>query len=108
MAKTPYPQTDRELIRRIERSAGHRAGYKQLVRELGLGDGRERHLLLEQLARITARGELVKTESEQWSIPNAAPEKTARVNPLTRSAAPPSPDPPPGAPQPETGGGGER
>ena len=77
MAKTPYQQTDRELIRRIERSAGHRAGYKQLVRELGLGGGRERRLLLEQLARITARGELVKTESEQWAIPSAASEKTA-------------------------------
>jgi ribonuclease R len=84
MAKTPYPQTDRELVRRIERSAGHRAGYKQLVRELGLGGGRERRLLLEQLARITARGELVKTELEQWALPAAAFEKTARVNPLTR------------------------
>ena len=79
MAKTPYPQTDRELIRRIERSAGRRAGYKQLVRELGLGGGRERRLLLEQLARITARGELVKTEFEQWALPEAAFEKTARV-----------------------------
>ena len=78
MSGHPYPQSDRELIRRIERSAGHRAGYKQLVRELGLGGGRERRLLLEQLARITARGDLVKTESEQWSIPAAAPEKTAR------------------------------
>jgi ribonuclease R len=76
MAKTPYPQTDRELVRRIERSGG-RAGYKQLVRELGLGGGRERRLLLEQLARMTARGELVKTEAEQWAIPKAAPEKTA-------------------------------
>ncbi len=64
MAKTPYPRTDRELIDRIERSAGQRAGYKQLVRELGLGGGRERRLLLEQLARMTARGELVKTEDE--------------------------------------------
>jgi len=79
MAKTPYPQTDRELIRRIERSAGHRAGYKQLIRELGLGGGRERRLLLEQLARITARGELVKTEFEQWALPGAAFEKTARA-----------------------------
>jgi ribonuclease R len=78
MARTPYPQTDRELVRRIERSAGHRAGYKQLIRELGLGGGRERRLLLEQLARITARGELVKTEFEQWAIPNATPDKTAR------------------------------
>jgi ribonuclease R len=79
MAQSPYPQTDRELMRLIERSAGHRAGYKQLVRELGLGGGRERRLLLEQLARITARGELVKTDSEQWSLPSAAPEKTKRV-----------------------------
>jgi ribonuclease R len=79
MAKTPYPQTDRELIRRIERSAGHRAGYKQLIRELGLGGGRERRLLLEQLARITARGELVKTEFEQWALPGATFDKTARA-----------------------------
>src|SRR5216683_2315199 len=78
MAHTPYPQTDRELMRLIERSPGHRAGYKQLIRELGLGGGRDRRLLLEQLARITARGELVKTESEQWSLPAATPEKTKR------------------------------
>ncbi|MCU1323332.1 MAG: rnr [Acidobacteriaceae bacterium] len=78
MAQTPYPQTDREILRLIERSAGHRAGYKQLVRELGLGGGRERRLLLEQLARITARGELVRTAEEQWSLPAASPEKTAR------------------------------
>jgi ribonuclease R len=79
MAQTPYPQTDRALMRLIERSPGHRAGYKQLIRELGLGGGRERRLLLEQLARITARGELVKTDSEQWSLPTAIPEKTKRV-----------------------------
>ena len=79
MAQTPYPQTDREILRLIERSAGHRAGYKQLVRELGLGGGRERRLLLEQLARITARGELVKTADEHWALPKADPEKTARA-----------------------------
>jgi ribonuclease R len=88
MAKnSPYPQTDRELIRRIERSAGGRAGYKQLIRELGLGGGRERRLLLEQLARITARGELVKTEFEQWALPGATFEKTARRTPPTREDA---------------------
>src|ERR1700761_9509863 len=79
MAQTPYPQSDREILRLIGRSAGKRAGYKQLVRELGLGGGRERRLLLEQLARITARGELVKTEFEQWALPGTTLEKTARV-----------------------------
>ncbi len=63
--------TDRDLIRRIERSAGQRAGYKQLVRELGLGGGRERRLLLEHLARLTAAGQLVKLDREQWGLPRA-------------------------------------
>ncbi|MFZ0746982.1 MAG: VacB/RNase II family 3'-5' exoribonuclease [Terracidiphilus sp.] len=63
--------TDRELIARIARSAGGKAGYKQLVRELGLGGGRERRLLLEQLARLTVRGELAKLDREHWSIPRA-------------------------------------
>jgi ribonuclease R len=68
--------TDRELVARIARSAGGKAGYKQLVRELGLAGGRERRLLLEQLARLTARGELMKIDREIWGIPKA-PSKTA-------------------------------
>ena len=61
--------TDRELLARIARSAGGKAGYKQLVRELSLGGGRERRLLLEQLARLTVRGALTKLDREHWSIP---------------------------------------
>jgi ribonuclease R len=60
--------TDRELLRHIERSAGQRAGYKQLVRELSLGGGRERRLLLEHLARLTAAGHLVKIDRDTWGI----------------------------------------
>ena len=88
MAKTSYPQTDRDLIRRIERSAGGKAGYKQLVRELGLGGGRERRLLLEQLARITARGDLVKVQDELWALPSATPERTARIRPSDGAHSP--------------------
>lgn len=64
--------TDRELLRLIERSAGQRAGYKQLVRELGLGGGRERRLLLEHLARLTARGQLTRVDREQWALARSA------------------------------------
>jgi ribonuclease R len=64
--------TDRELIGRVARSPGGKAGYKQLVRELGLGGGRERRLLLEQLARLTVRGRLVQLDREQWGLPRAA------------------------------------
>src|SRR5579859_3031648 len=64
--------TDRELLQRIQRSAGQRAGYKQLVRELGLGGGRERRMLLEQLGRMTARGELIQADRDHWALPQAA------------------------------------
>jgi ribonuclease R len=63
----------------VERSPSARAGYKQLIRELGLGGGRERRLLLEQLARITLRGDLIKLDTGQWALPHATPEKTARA-----------------------------
>src|SRR5580692_9512806 len=63
--------TDRELVARIAASAGRKAAYKQLVRELGLGGGRERRLLLEQLARLTLRGQLVQIDREHWTLPSA-------------------------------------
>ena len=63
--------TDRELVARIARSPRGKAGYKQLVLELGLGGGRERRLLLEQLARLTVRGQLVKIDREVWGIPKS-------------------------------------
>src|SRR5579871_2115490 len=72
--------TDRELVARIARSPGGKAGYKQLVRELGLGGGRERRLLLEQLARITARGDLMKLDREMWSTPRATAGAGTRDN----------------------------
>ena len=71
VVRYPNHMDDRDLKARIARSAGGKAGYKQLVRELGLAGGRERRLLLEQLARMTARGELVKIDREQWGIPRA-------------------------------------
>jgi ribonuclease R len=74
--------TDRELMAHIARSAGQKAGYKQLVRELGLGGGRERRVLLEQLERLTARGELAKLDREHWSLPRpvSVREKQTRDN----------------------------
>ena len=84
MARTPYPRSDRDLIVRISRSAGGRAGYKQLIRELGLGGGRERRLLVEQLTRMVARGDLVRAGEDIWSIPRAEPIVNQRVGGSTR------------------------
>ncbi len=66
-------RSDRELLARIRRSAGGKAGYKQLIRELGLGGGRERRLLLEQLARLVTRRELTCSDGRMWSIPPPDP-----------------------------------
>ncbi len=69
--------TDRELLARIAASAGQKAGYKQLVRELSLRGGRERRLLLEQLARLTASGKLLHLDREHWSVPPAASRQSS-------------------------------
>lgn len=80
----PYAQTDREILRRIQRAPGQRVTYKQLIRELGLGGGRERRLLLEQLTRMTARGVLAKPERDLWTLPSAAVDREKRA--LMRSS----------------------
>ena len=72
--------TDKELFQRVERSPGQRAGYKQLVRELGLGGGRERRLLLEQLDRLTASGQLVKLDREFWAVASATRKRNNWVS----------------------------
>lgn len=74
MARSPQPHTDRDLLGKIARSAGQKAGYKQLVRELGLGGGRERRLLLEQITGLIARGELIQLSENMWGLPKKAPD----------------------------------
>lgn len=72
--------TDKELFERVARSAGQRAGYKQLVRELGLGGGKERRLLLEQLDRLTASGRLVKVDRDFWAVASSAKKRNNWVS----------------------------
>src|SRR6202789_1244741 len=93
MTRTPYPRgdrnssarSDRDLLARIRHSAGSKAGYKQLVRELGLGGGRERRLLVEQLTRMVARGELIRAGDDMWSIPKREPLANQPSGPSARS-----------------------
>ncbi len=89
MPGTPYPRSDRDLIHRISRSAGSKAGYKQLVRELGLGGGRERRLLVEQLTRIVARGELVRAGDDMWAIPQRPADPRPDTSGDQRTSRPP-------------------
>ncbi|HEX3660120.1 MAG TPA: VacB/RNase II family 3'-5' exoribonuclease [Acidobacteriaceae bacterium] len=61
--------SDRELLRHIERLPGGRAGYKQLVRELGLGGGQARRELRQQLGRLTGTRRLRQIDGEHWMLP---------------------------------------
>ncbi|HEY4009019.1 MAG TPA: RNB domain-containing ribonuclease [Acidobacteriaceae bacterium] len=89
MSGGPYNRSDRELIAKIRRSANGRAGYKQLIRELGLGGGRERRLLLEQLTRMVARGDLVQAGGDAWALPESI--RTPETSPTGPHAGPSRP-----------------
>jgi ribonuclease R len=70
--------TDRELLRHIERLPGGRAGYKQLVRELGLGGGQERRELREQLGRLTGSRQLAQVDGDHWMIRKESADASGR------------------------------
>jgi ribonuclease R len=69
---------DRELLRHIERLPNGRAGFKQLVRELGLGGGQERRELRQQLGRLTGSRQLVQIDGDHWRIRTAETEAAGR------------------------------
>ncbi len=63
--------SDSAILKKIERQPKQTAGYKQLVRELGLhGDGRQE--LSSRLRRLVNSGELVQVDSERYATPKAA------------------------------------
>ena len=70
-SRTIEGMNDRELLRHIERLPNGRAGYKQLVRELGLGGGQERRELREQLGRLTGSRQLLQIDGDHWKIRTA-------------------------------------
>ena len=67
--------TDREIVARIARQSNHAAGYKQLVRELGLRGGEERRHLDERLEKLVDRGELVLIGRDRYALPKAAAKR---------------------------------
>ncbi len=61
---------DAEILKKIERQPKHTAGYKQLVRELGL-HGNERRELSEKLSRLVSSGQLRQLDSDRYALPQA-------------------------------------
>ena len=63
--------SDRFILDKIDSQPKKTAGFKQLVRELGV-HGDERRELSQHLGRLVERGELVEVPGDRYAIPQAA------------------------------------
>ena len=74
--------SDSAILKKIERQPKGSAGFKQLVRELGL-HGNARQELSERLQRLVSSGQLMQVDSDRYAIPKAAAGKNAVVGKLS-------------------------
>jgi ribonuclease R len=74
--------SDSSILKHISKQPKRVAGYKQLVRELGL-HGDERSGLHERLQELVAGGELIAIDSDRYELPQAAANKNLLVGRLT-------------------------
>jgi ribonuclease R len=66
--------SDTAILTHIARQPKRQAGYKQLVRELGL-HGEERRDLNDHLQTLVKRGALIPIDSDRYQLPQAAADK---------------------------------
>jgi ribonuclease R len=74
--------SDSAILKKIERQPKGTAGFKQLVRELGLHGG-ARHELSDRLQRLVGSGQLIQVDSDRYAIPKAAASKNVLVGKLS-------------------------
>ena len=74
--------SDSAILKHIARQPKRAAGFKQLVRELGL-HGEERRELDAQLRKLTASGALILDDSDRYALPQAAADKNLVAGRLT-------------------------
>ena len=74
--------SDSIILKHIARQPKRAAGFKQLVRELGL-HGEERRELGTLLTKLVARGSLIEAESDRYALPQAAADKNLIAGRLT-------------------------
>src|SRR5882724_559577 len=74
--------SDSAILKKIERQPKRTAGFKQLVREMGVhGDARRE--LSERLKRLVNGKQLVQVDSDRYAIPHAAAGKNLIVGRLS-------------------------
>ena len=74
--------SDNAILKKIEQQPKRAAGFKQLVRELGVR-GDERRELDDRLDRLVAGGRLLKVDSDRYALPSAATGKNMIVGRLS-------------------------
>jgi ribonuclease R len=74
--------SDSAILKKIERQPKSTAGFKQLVRELGV-HGATRQELSERLQHLINSGQLVRIDSDRYAIPKAAASKNVLVGKLS-------------------------
>src|ERR1700757_2920339 len=66
--------SDTTILSHIARQSKRQAGYKQLVRELGV-HGEERRELDQRLQRLVKSGALIPIDSDRYALPQATADK---------------------------------
>ena len=74
--------SDAAILKKIERQPKRSAGYKQLVRELGVHN-EDRKELKNRLAALLQSGQLIQVDSDRYALPHTAPGKNALVGRLS-------------------------
>jgi len=74
--------SDSAILKHISKQPKRAAGFKQLVRELGL-HGDERRELDSRLQRLVSSGALISVESDRYALPVAAADKNLVAGRLT-------------------------
>ena len=75
--------SDSSILKKIEHQPKRSAGFKQLVRELGVRGGDARHELSDRLERLVSRGQLLRVDSDRYAIPQAVAGKNMVVGRLS-------------------------
>jgi ribonuclease R len=73
---------DSAILKKIEKQPKRSAGFKQLVKELGL-HGEERKELADRLQQLVTSGHLLQVDSGRYAIPQAAAGKNMVVGRLS-------------------------
>ena len=74
--------SDATILKHLARQPKRSAGFKQLVRELGL-HGEARSELNNSLHRLASEGKLMREESDRWTLASAASESNLVAGRLT-------------------------